>query len=82
MSAAQLGGNLDCPGQVLQAAPADVLLLCRNIVRGILRSEKAVPMVDLLANILRTMLFVIFPLLLIAALIECYITPGIMRLFL
>ena len=73
-------GIFEIPALVLAVSLG--FLLCRNIVRSILRSKKAVPMVDLLANILRTMLFVIFPLLLIAALIECYITPRIMSLFL
>ena len=57
-------------------------LLCRNIVRIILHNGRAVPMVELLANILRTLLFVIFPLLVCAALIEAYVTPAIMNLFL
>lgn len=73
-------GIFEIPALVLAVSLG--FLLCRNVVRIILRSGRAVPMVDLLANILRAMLFVIFPLLLIAALIECYITPGIMSLFL
>lgn len=73
-------GIFEIPALVLAVSLG--FLLCRNLVRIILHSDKAVPMVDLLANILRTMLFVIFPLLLIAAAIECYITPGIMSLFL
>lgn len=73
-------GIFEIPALVLSVSLG--FLLCRNLVRIILHSDRALPMVDLLANILRTMLFVIFPLLLIAALIECYITPGIMNLFL
>ena len=73
-------GIFEIPALVLAVTLG--FLLCRNVARIILRSGRAVPMVDLLANILRTMLFVIFPLLLIAALIECYITPAIMSMFL
>ena len=57
-------------------------LLCRNTVRILLHRERAVPMVDLLANILRVLLFLIFPLLLCAAAVEAYITPAVMSLFL
>lgn len=73
-------GVFEIPALVLAVSLG--FLLCRNVVRIFLRSGRAVPMVDLLANILRTMLFVIFPLLLIAALMECYVTPGVMSLFL
>ena len=73
-------GIFEIPALVLAVSLG--FLLCRNVVRIILHSGRAVPMVGLLANILRTMLFVIFPLLLIAALVECYITPGVMNLFL
>lgn len=73
-------GIFEIPALVLAVTLG--FLLCRNLVRIIRHSDRALPMVDLLANILRTMLFVIFPLLLIAALVECYITPGIMSMFL
>ena len=56
-------------------------LLCRNMVRIILHSIRAVPMIELLANILRTLLFVIFPLLVCAAVMEAYVTPAVMNLF-
>jgi len=73
-------GIFEIPALVLSVTLG--FLLCRNLVRVILRSEKAVPMVELLANILRAMLFLVFPLLLAAALVECYVTPSIMNLFL
>lgn len=73
-------GIFEIPALVLAVTLG--FLLCRNLARIILHSNRAVPMVDLLANILRTMLFLIFPLLLIAAAIECYITPAVMSLFL
>ena len=57
-------------------------LLCRNVVRVLLRSPKAEPMLELLLNLLRALLLVVFPLVLCAAALEAYVTPLVMDLFL
>lgn len=56
--------------------------LCRNIVRRITKNPNSLPMVEFLIGLLQTMLLVIFPLVLIAAAIETWVTPMLMSLFL
>ena len=57
-------------------------LLCFHMVLRIFRHKKAISMIDLISNILRTLLLVIFPLIALSAVIETYITPLVMNLFL
>ncbi len=56
--------------------------LCRNLCYLVLGSSRRVPLVDLLSNLLRVLLLIVLPLTVAAALIECYITPVVMGLFL
>ena len=72
-------GIFELPALVIAGAMG--FLLCRNMVRIVLHSGRAAPLPELLINILRTLLFLIFPLLVCAALTEAYVTPAVMRLF-
>lgn len=58
------------------------ICLCRNICRIALHSPRREPMVELLSDLLRVLLLVVMPLTVIAAFIECYVTPLVMGLFL
>ena len=55
--------------------------LCRNMCYMILGSHLKRPLVELLSDLLRVLLFLIMPLTVAAALIECYVTPLVMGLF-
>ena len=54
--------------------------LCRNLIRMIIRSTKAMPMVEFLTGLLQTMLLLIFPLILVAAAVEAFLTPAILQM--
>lgn len=56
--------------------------LCRNLCYMVLGSPRRVPLVELFSNLLRVLLLLVLPLTTAAALIECYITPAVMGLFL
>ena len=56
--------------------------LCRNLIWTITRSKKAVPMVEFFTGILQTMLLLIFPLILVAAAVESFVTPAILQMLL
>ena len=57
------------------------LCLCKNINVYIRKNEKGV-MKPLLLNILRVVVLLVLPLLVIAAVMETYVTPALMQLFL
>lgn len=57
------------------------VIVCYNIALFLCCRKKAAPMLELFTNVLRTLLLVIFPLVVIAAVIEAYLTPLIMQLF-
>lgn len=57
------------------------LCLCKNINVYIRKNEKGV-MKPLLLNILRVVALLVLPLLVIAAVMETYVTPALMQLFL
>ena len=73
-------GIFELPALFLAAAMGTAL--CLNLVHLITKSEKAVPFVEFASDLVRTLLLVLFPLILIAAGVETYITPLIMELFL
>ena len=73
-------GIFEIPALILSVSLGTIL--CIYVVLALFRHKKAIPMLDLLTNILRTLLLVIFPLIVISAVIETYITPLIMQLFL
>jgi len=73
-------GIFEIPALLLSISLGTVL--CFYMVLWIFRHKKAVPMMDLFSNILRTLIFVIFPLIVLSAVIETYITPLVMTLFL
>lgn len=56
------------------------LCLCQNINRYIRKNEKGI-MKPLLLNILRMTGLVVIPLLVVAAIMESYVTPAVMQLF-
>ena len=73
-------GIFEFPALFLAAAMGTAL--CWNLIHLIIRSGKAVPFVEFAADLVRTLLLVLFPLVLAAALMETYVTPLIMNLFL
>lgn len=71
-------GIFELPALCLSLAAG--LCLCQNINRYIRKNEKGV-MKPLLLNILRVTGLVVVPLLVIAAIMEIYVTPAVMQLF-
>ena len=55
--------------------------LCISLNRMILKSSRHVPMVETLSDLLRVMLLLVAPMTIAAAIIEAYITPIVMSLF-
>ncbi len=72
-------GVLELPA--LAMASAMGYILCLTLVQKLLHRPDTPPMVELLSDVLRTLLIVVFPLLTGAAVIEAYVTPVVMRLF-
>ena len=70
-------GIFELPALCLSLAAG--LCLCQNINRYIRKNEKGV-MKPLLLNILRVTGLVVVPLLVIAAIMESYVTPAVMQL--
>lgn len=66
--------------QALCLSLAAGLCLCQNINRYIRKNEKGI-MKPLLLNILRVTGLVVIPLLVVAAIMESYVTPAVMQLF-
>ena len=56
------------------------LCLCQNINHYIRKNEKGV-MKPLMLNLLRVICLLVLPLLVVAAVMECYVTPQVMQLF-
>ena len=54
--------------------------LCRNLVRSITKSPKAMPMIPFFTGVLQTMLLLVFPLVLAAAVVETWVTPALLAL--
>ena len=71
-------GIFELPALCLSLAAG--LCLCQNIYRYIRKNEKDI-MKPLLLNILRVTGLVVIPLLVVAAIIESYVTPAVMQLF-
>ena len=71
-------GIFELPALCLSLAAG--LCLCQNINRYIRKNEKDI-MKPLLLNILRVTGLVVIPLLVVAAIIESYVTPAVMQLF-
>lgn len=72
-------GIFELPALFLSLAAG--LCLCKNINAYIRKNEKGI-MKPLLLNILRVTGLVVIPLLVIAAVMETYVTPALMQLFL
>ena len=71
-------GIFELPALCLSLAAG--LCLCQNINRYIRKNEKGI-MKPLLLNILRVTGLVVIPLLVVAAIMEGYVTPAVMQLF-
>ncbi len=71
-------GIFELPALFLSLAAG--LCLCKNINVYIRKNEKGV-MKPLLLNILRVVVLLVLPLLVIAAVMETYVTPALMQLF-
>ena len=72
-------GIFELPALFLSLAAG--LCLCKNINVYIRKNEKGI-MKPLLLNILRVVVLLVLPLLVIAAVMETYVTPALMQLFL
>lgn len=71
-------GIFELPALCLSLAAG--LCLCQNINRYIRKNEKGI-ITPLLLNILRVTGLVVIPLLVVAAIMESYVTPAVMQLF-
>ena len=71
-------GIFELPALILSLAAG--LCLCQNINDYIRKNEKGV-MKPLMLNLLRVMVLLVLPLLVAAAVMECYVTPLVMQLF-
>lgn len=72
-------GIFELPALFLSLAAG--LCLCKNINAYIRKNEKGI-MKPLLLNVLRVTVLLVLPLLVIAAVMETYVTPALMQLFL
>ena len=72
-------GIFELPALFLSLAAG--LCLCKNINAYIRKNEKGI-MKPLLLNILRVTVLLVLPLLVVAAVMETYVTPALMQLFL
>lgn len=72
-------GIFEIPALMISIAAG--LWLCRNMCRMILKRPSAAPLEELLPCLLRLFLLTVLPLLVIAALIEGYITPLLIQQF-
>ena len=66
----------------LALAGAMGFTICLTLVKKIVHAPGTPPMGELVSDVLRTMLLVALPLLLAAAVVEAFITPAVMSLFL
>lgn len=73
-------GVLELPALVLSVACG--AYLCRNMCRLVTSSPKRASMVDVLGDLLRVLVLLVAPMTVLAAFIECYVTPAILGLFL
>lgn len=73
-------GIFEIPALLLSVSMG--VALCRNLVRLITRSPRAVPLVEFFTGLLQTMLLLIFPLILVAAAVEAFVTPAILQMLL
>ena len=69
------GGN----GRPIYASKA---FSCKEMCRIVTSSSQRVPLVELASDLLRVLLLVVLPLTVLAAVMECYVTPVVMGLFL
>lgn len=73
-------GIFELPALVISAACG--VCLCRNMGRIVTSSPRRAPMVELLSDLLRVLLFLVMPMTVAAAFLEAYVTPIVMALFL
>ena len=73
-------GIFELTALVLAAAMG--FTICLTVMKKVFRTPGTVPMKELVSDVLRTLLMVALPLLVCAALVEAFITPWFMALFL
>ena len=73
-------GVFELPALAIAAALG--FTLCLTLAKKILRAPGTPLMKDLASDVLRTLLLILFPLVLVAALMEAYVTPLVMGMFL
>lgn len=72
-------GVFELPALILSVSCG--VSLCLNMCRIVTSNPKHVPQVDLLSDLLRVLVLLVAPMTVAAALIECYVTPSVMALF-
>jgi len=72
-------GIFELPALVLSISSG--LCLCRNMCRIVTGNDQRTPLVELLSDLLRVLLLIVLPLTALAAVMECYVTPVVMGLF-
>ena len=72
-------GIFEIPALIL--AGAGGTYFCQQITRRIRRRNKSFSYGQILEDLLRVLLLAIFPLILIAAVVECYVTPQVLSMF-
>lgn len=73
-------GIFELPALILSIACG--VRLCRNMCMVVTSSPRRIPMVELLSDLLRVLLLLVAPMTVAAALLEAYVTPLVMGLFL
>ena len=73
-------GIFELPALALSVACG--FCLCKNMCRIVTSSSQRVPLVELASDLLRVLLLVVLPLTVLAAVMERYVTPVVMGLFL
>lgn len=72
-------GIFELPALVLSISCG--VCLCRNMCRIVTRDDRRIPLVELLGDLLRVLLLMVLPLAVLAAIMECYVTPLVMGMF-
>lgn len=73
-------GIFELPALVLSISCG--ICLCRNMCRIVTGNDQRIPLVELCSDLLRVLLLVVLPLTALAAVMECYVTPVVMGMFL
>lgn len=72
-------GIFELPALVLSISCG--VCLCQNMCRIVTNDDRRIPLVELLSDLLRVLLLMVLPLTVLAAVMECYVTPLVMEFF-